>query len=297
LPRGQKIDLLFRVKMNKGLKAELIKISGPMLTPVGSKGDFFQAELIPEPADSPRTGIYSVEQVLSWETAAVKRIDYISIGSADASEYSLSHRSLDKLRPLVEKPAEAKVEDKNDPMQPGSPRGFPSGPVGGQGAAGGNKTVLDHGLWTDRYCEVTEQSRRIPVSIVMIVDQEHVDRILNAFNNSKLRFLQSQVLLNYYTGSLQPPPLEDKKDGGFNGEGGIGPFIPQMPGQGPGPRGIGPGPRGSGPGMPGPGMTEMGGGNASGASAPELETNMELVIYGVMTLYQRYPPRVVTKTP
>ena len=46
----------------------------------------------------------------------------------------------------------------------------------------------------------------IPVAVVLIVDQDHVDRVLNSFNNSKLRFLETQVLLNYYSGSLQPPP-------------------------------------------------------------------------------------------
>lgn len=288
LPRGQKLDLLFRVKMNKNLQAELVKISGPMLTPAGSAGDFHQHELIPEPADSPRKGIYSVEQVLNWETAAVKRIDYISVGSSDASEYSHSHRTFDHLRPLVEKPA-PKVEEGglDGPPGGGRPLGFPGGPGGGAG--GGNKTVLDHELWTHRYADVTEQSRRIPVAIVLIVDQDHVDRILNSFNNSNLRFLQSQVLLNYYTGSLQPPPVEDKKDAGFGG-GGERKFGPMMmPGRGPGP-GAGPGPGGGF--MPGGGE---GGGLGLGNAAPEMETNMELVIYGVMTLYQRYPPRPAAK--
>ena len=54
--------------------------------------------------------------------------------------------------------------------------------------------------------------------------------------------------------------------------------IPIGPG---GPReGVGPGP--------------FGAGAAAGGGDAESVTNMELNIYGIMTLYQRYPPRPVT---
>jgi len=287
LPRNQKLDLLFRVKTNKGLQSELIKVSGPSLKPAGTQGDSFVKEE-PEAGDSPRTGIYSVEQVLNWETAAVKRIDYISIGSADTSEISHSHRTYDKLKPYLEEKVVEAPKDA-DPMKPGAPG--PGMGLGNPQQAGGNKTMLDHDLWTHRYSELTEQSRRIPVAIVMIVDQGHVDRILNAFNNSKLRFLQSQVLLNYYNGSMQPPIFQDTKEGGggIAGEFG-GPGFNPMPGIAGGGRGSreGPGPM---PGVAG----GMGNPGAVGSGTPEMETNMELVIYGVMTIYQRYPPRSAPK--
>jgi hypothetical protein len=273
LPRNQKLDLLFRVKTNKALQPEVIKISGPMLTPAGTKTDSYLQE-IPETADSPRKGIYSVEQVLTWETAAVKRIDYISIGSADATEYSHSHRTFDKLRPLNESAIPKPAETTKDPM---GISGMPGG-MGGDGGKGGNQVMLEHGLWNFRYSDVSEQSRRIPVAIVLIVDQDHVDRVLAAFNNSKLRFLQSQVLLNHYTGSLQPPPIDEFKEGGLPGTAGTPmPFYQPMPMPIRG---------GSQPGTPGmPGM------NPLESVSDDLETNMELVIYGTMTLYHRHPPR------
>jgi hypothetical protein len=80
------------------------------------------------------------------------------------------------------------------------------------------------------------------------------------------------VLLNYYTGSLQPAPVEEEKDLVAGGNGGIAPSIPNMPGA-------------AAPGTP------FGGAANVPTAAPELETNMELDIYGVMTIYQRYPPR------
>jgi hypothetical protein len=126
--------------------------------------------------------------------------------------------------------------------------------------------MLAHGLWTNRYLEVSPQSRRVPVAVVLVVDQDYVDRVMTAFNNSKLRFLASQVLVNQHTGSLQPPASDKKEDGGDK---------KGAPGKGP------------------MGAGGVGGGAKEPASSGggDLETNMEMVIYGVMTLYQRYPPR------
>ena len=51
------------------------------------------------------------------------------------------------------------------------------------------------------------------VAIVLIVDQNQVDRVQTAFNNSKLRFLTTQVLLNHYPKSLKPElPTEKAGD-------------------------------------------------------------------------------------
>ena len=238
--------------MDETRKPEILKISNVPLAPAGDKAgkDSYVQTFPHKKEEGPRKGIYSVEQVLSWETAAVKRIDHISIGSATGGDISHSQRTfVEPLRPL-----QVAGANKAGPLPAANPAGNPGGqpvanpapaPMGGGGGKGG----FAHGLWPDRYVEVSEQSRRIPVAIVIIVDQAHVDRVLTAFNNSKLRFLDTQVLLNLYPGSLQP--LVGSR-GGFVGGGG-----------------------------------EKGG----GGGASSLETNMEMVIYGIMTLYQRYPPR------
>jgi hypothetical protein len=96
--------------------------------------------------------------------------------------------------------------------------------------------------------------------------------------------------VNQYLGSLQPPA---KLDAGLPGG--------EMQFGG-GPREIFGGPRGKGPVAPppihgfgpkhGPGM----GGEPDDPSAGGQEANLEVVIYGIMTLYQRYPaaPKLAT---
>src|SRR5262249_112548 len=218
LQRTQKLDLNFRVKMSKAGDAAIIPISGLPLPPGKSHVQTIKYDA----KESPRTGVYAVEQMLTWETAAVKRIDHISIGSIAPDDISHSQRTFpDVLRPFDEKdlPKEEKKEGKEGEPPPGAKllaRG--EGGASGGGAGGGaNKTLLRHGLWTDRYIEVSEQSRRIPVAVALIVDQDHVDRVLTHFNNSKLRFLELQVLLNHYTGSLAPPATTEQKEKGGEG--------------------------------------------------------------------------------
>jgi hypothetical protein len=292
LERKQSIDLHFKVRLNnaKGFKEEVIKISGLPLMPAGTPGDKDSFTQTIDKGKDERTGIYSVQQVLNWQTAAVKRIDQISIGSNDTGDISHSQRTFPVgLRPLDDKdlarggdagkgaPVAAGGKGKVRPPPPNKMKAPPKddkrGPAIG-GAAGGNKGQLPAvDLWTDRYVEVTEQARRLPVAVVLIVDQTHVDRVLTAFNNSNLRFLETQVLLNQYPGSLQPPVVTDDKAE----PGAIAP--PLFPGRF--------GPKG-GKGLPGPMNPAPEG---SGSSGADVETNMELVIYGIVTLYQRYPPR------
>jgi hypothetical protein len=284
LQRTQKLDLNFRVQMSKQGTAPIISISGLPLPP----GKNYSQTIKFDPAkEAQRTGVYAVQQLLTWETAAVKRIDQITIGSIAPNDIAHSHRSFPKVLLPFDKndlPKEPEKDSKDGIQPKGPPIGRESAPPfgpGGQGGAGGaNKNPLKYGLWTDRYIEVSDQSRRIPVAVALIVDQDHVDRVLTHFNNSKLRFLETQVLVNHYAGSLAPPAAEDqKKEGGSE-------FRPKGIGIFPGPgregRPIpgGPGPRGE---------------REPSAAGDDSESNMELVIYGIMTLYQRYPPRPQTE--
>ena len=276
MERRQRLDLSFSLQMNNqpGMKPEIIKISGLPLMPQGDKGgkDIF-VQTIPPSKETVRMGIYRVKQVLTWETAAIKRIDQISIGSNAPDDIAHSQRTYyDNLRPFDVADIGAPDGGVAVVFQPKlkGPGGFDPRKKGPAIAGGGaNVGVLEHGLWRDRYVEVTEQSRRIPVAVVLIVDQDHVDRVLTTFNNSRLRFLETQVLLNHYGGSLQPPAAEPKDGPGVNPN----PFKFGSGFPGTGPR---EGPKGPG-GQPQPGA--------------DIETNMEMVIYGIMTLYQRYPPR------
>jgi hypothetical protein len=212
-----------------------------------------------------------LEQVLTWETAAVKRIDVISIGALSADEYSHSHRTF---------PEDQKPLTKLD-VPTGPTIQLPAGgaPQFGRGGAGrtskstkkaatdiGNIEFTKHKVIRNRYWEITPKIlRRVPISLALIVDQDHVDRVLTAFGNSKLRFLTTQFLVNHYPSSVRPPlpPPADAQGAGTS----RGPAFPAQY---------------AGPGAPG--------------SAGDLESNVEMVLYGGVTLYERYPPPLdVTK--
>jgi hypothetical protein len=261
----QKLDIAFRIRMTKDTKQkwDTINVQGEPLDPVGTKGkgsDTMTKELTLDNG-SPRTGIYEVEQVLTWETAAVRRIDHIAIGSSSVDDMSMNHRQFpDGVRPLVPPPVEKQEEgdNKQRPMR---------------GDMDKKTSLTINGLVKDRYLEVNDQARRLPVGVAIIVDQMHLGRILKAFENSKFRFVINQTLLNRYPLSLRPVIAAANKDDAprpvqpFRG------FFPQGPG-GPGRHRMMPFPMGAGAG-----------------GEETFESNVELVIYGTMTLYQRYPPR------
>ncbi len=288
LPRRQKLDLDFRVQLQKNVSnsddLETITLGGEPFAPLETR------ELIEHDVGGlPATGIYGVEQVIDWETAAVKRIDHISLGYLTAEDCCHGHRTYPEgLKPFREKKDGGKdaVRGQQPPGPgPGPGKGFPGiDPKmgkGGKGVRGGESTP--NGLRPDRYIEKpTRQTRRIPVGVALIVDQQHVDRVLLAFSKSLLRFVTTQVILNRYPHSLRPSGANSQPaKKGFNPKG----FNPK----GFNPKGFNPKEFG---GFPGPeGFRQQ---PAAGASS-EQESNVELVIYGIVTLYERYPPR--PKTP
>lgn len=285
LNRRQKLDglslrLQLRDPKNGKGEPDIIPVSGDPLEPKGTKGKDTR-DLVVKLKGAARAGIFGLEQVLTWESAAVKRIDHIALGSESAGDISFSQRTMPLgLRPYIQVAAKADEPDKAAPA-PGLPPGmdmkkpFPGGPMGNQGGA---KGALPNGFSPIRYQEVTPQFRRVPVAVALIVDQNHVDRVQTAFNNSKLRFLVTQVLLNHYPDSLRPKVPDDKPGGAAETPGapafpgGLVPGMPNMPGM---------------PGMPLPNRAQQPAAAASG----DLEANIELVLYGVVTLYERFPPR------
>src|SRR5262249_10943923 len=82
LGRRQRLDIFFLVKLHKTLPPEKIFIAGEPLMPKGSDGESRKVTITLNPGIA-REGVFAVEQVLNWETAAVKRIDQIAIGSSD----------------------------------------------------------------------------------------------------------------------------------------------------------------------------------------------------------------------
>jgi hypothetical protein len=272
--RRQSLDIKLRFHLHKTQEPESYLLGGKYLGPAGTPEA--ESTRTIELKEALRTGVYGVEQVLTWETAAVKRIDQITIGSLASEEIALSHRVFPEGQQPFKK-TEKKDPDPAKDARGGAPPFVGFGRGGVPGAGGGNE-LTKNGLIKNRYLEgsVTPQSRRVPVAVALIVDQEHIDRVQTAFSNSRLRFLTTQVLLNRYPGTLRPQIVEDNP-GGLIG--------PQLPPRGPGgfPR-IDP---------------RFGGGERGGVPMPsvapassEMETNVELVIYGIVTLYERFPPPI-----
>lgn len=284
LPRRQKLDLEFLVKTSKNLAAEKVFVAGTPLEPKGSeKSSITIAKDLPKGFN--RTGIYDVEQVLTWETAAIRRIDRVAmaqVGEGAAGQFStkeslikgkfpkfgfpppggpqsvlgagmtVAHRFYgDPLKPHRAEPK--KDEDPNAPMDPAEVKPAPTA-----------DDSLPHGIPKNRYQEVTKQLRRIPVAVVLIAEQSHVDRVQASFNNSKLRFLTTQVLVAHYSGSVRPSfgpettPAEKQPAFGL-GEGGFRPPTATSP---------------------------------AAAAGDDQDNNVEMVLYGFMTLYERFPPKI-----
>jgi hypothetical protein len=298
LPRGQVYDFDLRIYTSKsklaGGEPLIVKPPGDVdkqFTPMGlsesrktivgeGKGEDIRTFTLPlaapgqEPKDDLATSeILEMWQELSWSTAAVRRIDGIYFSAVSLPGNPESHRDFPS--PLMgyfpkrdaqgnvvtsapEAPAPGK-EAKGGPGpggQPPPPPGpaikppapgpaAPAGPVAGAGVFGNpvNKTRLKQDK--ERYIEVTQQVRRLPVAVVLNVEQTQVDRVQAAFNNSRLRFQTSQVQLTHTAGSLRPKAATKT---------GTTPKVDLSTGE-------------------------------------ELEANVEIVIYGIITIYERYPEK------
>lgn len=291
LPRRQKLDLPFLVRLHEPAAKqppEQIIIGGrDPLNP----GESWEPSIDLDKVEKAPTGIYGIEQVINWETAAVKRIDHISIGSMSGGDCCHSDRTYTVgLRTFKKAPTKGQPGGKDSPGgvpggQPGGqPGGIPSGLPGGAGKDDKGGDFTAHGLHAARYSDVTKQSRQVPVGVSLIVDQDHIDRVLLAFTNSPLRFLTTQVIMNRYTRSLRPTlnlsagRVSDENKEAEAGQKGGGKMFGKMKG--------GFDRYGSGFFMPGSPRTE-----STATASDSSESNMELVIYGIVTLYERYPPR------
>jgi hypothetical protein len=185
---------------------------------------------------------------------------------------------------------------------------------GGPGGMAAYLNLTKNGLTKARYVHMTEQVRRMPIGVVLIVDQMHVQDVVRAFANSRLRFQNTQFHWQRFHGGL----------GLGNAMTGAG-----MPGAAPGPgfgedrsRGTpligGPASRSTGSGPPiGSSAPPRGEGGIAGASGPPFGGRfgggppfgggdnwnqqqmveegtgnlVELSVYGIASIYEKYPPK------
>jgi hypothetical protein len=291
-PRRQSLDgLHFLVKLSNSEAPVLFPpkdSKGFESVPLAPNEVYEMPEAMPMPAGTKLDGVFAVDQVLTWETAAVKRIEVVTIGAGANGDPAVCQRQAwMKLVPFKKKkdaPAEPASEDVAGAK--GKVAGLTPGP--GTGAKGGAAAEQAtgfgrHGVLLDRYLEVTPELRKVPINIVLIVDPDHIAKVEKAFVESPLRFLTTQVMWQRCAVSLRPPDPNGaaaEKGPGFGD-------MPKGPGAYRGKYGsagmFGPPGGFSAPGAFGAGQPAP---DASAGNGDEQE-NLELSIYGVITLYER----------
>ena len=282
-----------------------------------------------------------VEQILDGRTVPIRRIDVVQLGKVDARHAAAALKQPKFI--LEEVVADAAASSGGLPSgggggstseggPPGGMAGMMGGPRGPGGMGGGGlnaaansgppAAVLDGNK--KRYIDVTDQVRRMPVALVLVVDQMFLQDTLVAFANSSLRFQVTQYHWKRFRGTLSGTADGSGGDGselsgnpggqppGFGGPGGMMPggmMTPGgmsssggMPGFGGGMPGRSGFPGSSGFGPPGGGSetgSTPGGFGGSGAPVSEAQATsglVELSVYGIITLYEKYDAKVADGT-
>jgi hypothetical protein len=292
--------------------------------------------------------IVKIEQVFDSQTVPVRRIEALELGKTDSRHAAMATLVTNKdfanqvssptttgpSPPGSEPPAGGVLgggtsDAASPPGSRGAFTGYGSGAAGQTRGGGPITTVIDGNK--QRYVEVTDNVRRMPVGIVIVVDQAYIQDAILAFANSPLRFQVTQVTWNRFRdtiggapgegttlssqhiftgmpgqfgGSLDGPadPDGERRGGGRfpMGPGPGGSFRPPgsgsplgPPGGGlPSPPGAGePGPGEPGAGEPYPGGYGVYGGTMTAISEAQLTSGLvELGIYGIVSLYEKYDP-------
>jgi hypothetical protein len=253
-------------------------------------------------APSRANKIFAVEQKLDLRYAPVKRVDRLWLG------YLPNRYADQKLLPAVGPAFKEALDAEGGGQAADAGAAGRDSPFGGPAAAAPTASgKSSNGLERDRYLHRTEQVRRMPIAVVLVVDQSHVQDVQRAFANSRLRFQNVQIHWQRFRGTLDlagstPTMTSQPGTGAPRGDSDAQPAP--SPGRGAAAGGVDsiggtPDPRGGGaPGRPGgtprfrpPGGTQP---PSPGAAAPREETMsslVEMTIYGIASLYERYPPK------
>lgn len=223
-------------------------------------------------ATAPKALVYTVEQKLDPRFVPVKRLDKVVLGYH-------SHRTVDKPLVLCKMSEEAKKATPN-PEPPPPDTNAPPAP-GATGSQTVDKSIS--GIDRQRYVTCTDQVRRMPIGVVVTVDQAHVQDVLRAFANSRLRFQTTQMHLTHATmhggtgsgGNVPAGPIPAPPPPRSGGE--------QRPGERPVPGGN----------LQPPALVTAPGA-ASGGTEESNANLVEMAIYGIASIYEKYPPKSAT---
>jgi hypothetical protein len=239
-------------------------------------------------ATSDSLKIQKVEQKLDAHYAPVKQLVKLELGYP-------SHRFADK--GLVAS-AFSQEEINKTPPPPTNPATGGAPVPGGPGGQAPDTSMTPNHIPRLRYLERNEQVRRMPVGIVMIVDQGHVQDVIRALSNSRLRFQNTQIHYERFRGSIsldEPTGADEGRPAGFppgvlvppGSKGGDSASIPSrrmQPGGGRGEQRRGGGARG----LPPPGHGDP---NINPSVDEENNNLVELAVYGLISLYEQFPPK------
>jgi hypothetical protein len=224
----------------------------------------------------------------------VKRVDQLKLGFP-------SHRFANR-EPVMSSFSDEEV--KKAPPPPTMGAGGAGDPTMGlpAGIGGLDPTVATpNGLTRKRYVERTDQVRRMAVAVTLIVDQGHIQDVIRALSNSRLRFQNTQIHYDRFRGTINLGNPELMAGGTMPGDpaAGIGLRLPEA------------GIRRGGGGRANDvvsdeekGQVGRGGRfgapmGAGGVGAPSAEDEtysnlVELTVYGLISLYEQFPPKAAT---
>lgn len=248
--RQQTLGHTFRIKLlPEGSKPLDLFVDGEPLMPYQSTP--WATARVDNPSGPPKDfnplgfkGIGGVEQVINWQTAPVKRIDKIALAYR-------SHRTTPfELKPPPAMVEEVKKEERKE--------GIGGGSADARFAGGAKQAEKDSTFDKNRYIDVTQQVRRMPLGVVVIVDQAHVQDVLTAIANSRLRVQITQTQMQRYRGSIKPVAEGSKPAGGKK------------------------------PGIAGPATATT---PQSDTPEDEAANLVELAVYGTASLYQKCPEK------
>ncbi len=279
------------------------------------------------PPGMPVGEIVAVEQVFDSRTVPIRRIENMALGFPDSRNAALPLFTPNFPSFVAEAAAAAQPADAGG-QGPGGGSGSAAGQPGGGSAMGPGRfgpampggTGANNNSSTKKFsgggtvAEVidgnkkryidkpTDQVRRLPVGIVVIVDQVFLQDVLLALANSPIRFQITQVTWNRFRDSLKSDsdsgsvgiPNQASGGGGIqqSGRGKLGSDFGGSMGGPPGglrpPSGPGPGPGilPGGPTGPGSAMGAYGASSSSTVSESQLTSGLiELKVYGIVSLY------------
>jgi uncharacterized membrane protein len=277
-----------------------------------------------------------VMQVFSAYTSPIKRINAFELpGSPECVSFN-SHRTANlMLKPATQFPVEAPKEAATGGSGAGAGGAYGGAAMGASGgggmmgmakgggagapggAAGAEANLTPNGINRNRYISVTDQVRHMPIALSLLVEQAHMQDVLTAVTNSRLRIQITQVQWKREEG-YKPGALASGggvaggmgggmfpggsfpgsymggsgagRPGGMLGGSGSGPPAGMLGGAGAGSGGSYMGGRGAGGGSP------TGGGTSATAASDQSDPNLiEVAIYGIAALYERYPPKQPAK--